>query len=72
MDDEAMWKRRFLLVTAARLAGVAIIALGLAVGLTNLVAVGGERTIGAILIVIGTIDSAFAPIILKSRWNGSA
>lgn len=72
MDDEALWKRRFLLVTLVRLAGIAIIALGVAVAMTDIVAVGGERTIGAILIVVGTIDSAFAPSLLKSRWNGGA
>lgn len=69
MTDEAIWKRRFLLFTLARLSGLAIIGLGLLVAFTDLLFPGGHRQVGALIIVVGTIELAFLPHILKQRWK---
>ena len=68
-DDEAIWKQRFLMFSLVRISGVAIIALGLAIAFTDLVRDGGWRGLGALIIVLGTIDAAFAPMLLKRSWR---
>ena len=68
-DDEVKWRNRLLVMTLVRLSGVAIIGLGLVVALTGLVVPGGNRIAGAMLIVVGTFDAAFAPLLVKRMWD---
>ena len=69
MDDEALWKRRFLIFTLVRLAGLATFFLGIAIAYTGVVREGGWPTVGLIVAVMGLIDAVFAPLILKKQWE---
>ena len=68
-DDEAMWKRRFFLLTAVRLAGVSLIALGLGIAFSDFFFAGGNRLVGALVIMVGTLESAFGPVLLQRAWR---
>ena len=69
MDDEAVWKRRFLTFALLRLAGVATIFLGVAIAYTNLVREGGWPAVGMVIAAMGLIDAVFAPRFLKKQWE---
>lgn len=69
MDDEAVWKRRFLVFAAVRLFGLAVFFLGLAIAYSGLVREGGWPAVGAIIAIMGVIDAVFAPRILRKQWE---
>ncbi|HEY0163850.1 MAG TPA: hypothetical protein VGB39_00585 [Sphingomicrobium sp.] len=69
MDDEALWKRRFLTFTLVRLAGLAIFFLGVAIAFSDLVRDGGWPIVGGIIAIIGLVDAVFSPRILKKIWE---
>ena len=68
MDDDTA-RRRLLLYSLARLGGLAIFFLGLAIVYTDLVRVGGWPQLGAVVAIMGVIDAMFAPILLKKAWD---
>ena len=68
-DDERKWRNRLLLMTLVRLSGIAIISAGLLIAFSDLLVPGGSRVIGALVIVAGTIDAAFAPVLLQRNWD---
>ncbi len=69
MDDEAVWKRRFDIFAAVRLAGLATFFLGIAIAYTGLIRQGGWPTLGMIVAIIGLIDAVLAPRLLKKQWE---
>lgn len=69
MRDEELWKKRFQIFAAIRLAGVATFLLGLAIAFSNLVRPGGWPLLGGVLAIIGAIDALVAPRILKRGWE---
>lgn len=69
MDDEDLWRRRFFAYTAVRLGGLAIFFLGIAIAYSNLVREGGWPQLGAIIAILGAIDTVFAPRLLKKGWD---
>ena len=69
MDDEALWRKRFMLFMAVRLAGMAVLVLGVVIALSDLVRDGGWPLVGAIVAIMGAIDALFAPRILKKYWQ---
>lgn len=69
MDDEALWKRRFLVFTLVRLAGLAIFFLGIAIAFTDVVREGGWPVVGAPIAIIGVIDAVFSPKMLRKIWE---
>ena len=69
MDDEALWKRRFHIFAAVRLAGLALFFLGVAIAFTDLLREGGWPLVGAVVAVFGLIDAVLAPRILKRQWD---
>jgi hypothetical protein len=69
MNDEELWKRRFLGLMLVRLAGLAMMVLGVAIMFTDLIRVGGWPQLGAIITIFGAIDSLFAARILKRSWE---
>ena len=69
MTDDDLYKSRFLLFAAARLAGVAVMGLGVAVAFSDLVRAGGFRQLGGLLIAVGTIELVIVPLLLKRRWD---
>jgi hypothetical protein len=68
MDDEALWKHRFLVFMLARLFGVATFLLGIAIAYTDLLRPGGWPAVGAVLAIIGAIDAVVSPRLLKKYW----
>ena len=69
MTEQDPYKKRFLLFAAARLSGLAIMGLGIAVAFTDLVRDGGFRQLGGLLIALGTIELVVVPLILKRGWD---
>lgn len=69
MDDELLWKRRFLIFMAVRLFGLITFLLGVAITYTDLARAGGWPALGAIVIVIGLLDAVLAPMLLKRIWD---
>ena len=69
MDDEALWKRRFLIFTLVRLGGLAIFFLGVAVAFSDLARHGGWPAVGAVIAIVGLIAAVFSPRLLKKMWE---
>ena len=69
MDDEELWKRRFLVFTLVRLAGLAIFFLGIAIAFSDLVREGGWPLVGAPIAIIGVVDAVFSTKILRKIWE---
>ncbi len=69
MADEELWKRRFQLFVLVRLAGIATILLGIAIGYSDLVREGGWPAVGLVVAIMGAIDAVFAPRLLKKLWD---
>jgi len=68
MDDDTA-RRRLLLYSLARLGGLAIFFLGLAIIYTDLVRPGGWPQVGAVVAIMGVIDATFVPRLLKKAWD---
>lgn len=69
MDDEDQARTRLLVYSGVRFGGLAIFFLGIAIIYTNLVRPGGWPRVGAIIAILGVIDSIFAPRLLKKAWG---
>ena len=68
MDDDVA-RQRLLVYTFVRFVGLAIFFLGIAIIYTNLVRPGGWPQLGAIIAIVGVIDSVLAPRLLKRAWD---
>ena len=68
MDDDVA-RQRLLVYSFVRLVGLAIFFLGIAIIYTNLVRPGGWPQLGAIVAILGVIDSVLAPRLLKRAWD---
>jgi hypothetical protein len=68
MDDDVA-RQRLLVYTLVRLIGLAIFFLGIAIIYTDLVRPGGWPQLGAIIAIVGVIDSVLAPRLLKRSWD---
>lgn len=71
MADENLWRRRFYVYSAVRLGGLAIFFLGIAIAYSNLLRQGGWPQLGAVIAILGAIDTVFAPRLLKKAWDES-
>ena len=69
MDDEAKWKRRFVISMTVRLAALAVFMLGVAIAYFDVLRPGGWPQVGAIIALIGAIDALFAPRLLHAYWR---
>lgn len=69
MADEDQWRRRFQLYMGARLFGLATFLAGLAIVFTDLLRPGGWPVVGSIVMVLGLLDAAVAPRLLKKQWE---
>ena len=67
--DEDIYRKRLLLYSLTRFAGLAIFFLGLAIIYTDLLREGGWPQVGAIVAIMGVIDALFAPRMLKKLWD---
>ena len=68
MDDDKA-RQRLLLYSVARLGGLAIFFLGVAIIYTDLVRPGGWPQVGAVIAIMGVVDAMFVPRILKKAWD---
>jgi hypothetical protein len=68
MDDDVA-RRRLLVHSLVRFAGLAIFLLGIAVIYTSLLRPGGWPQLGAIIAIMGAIDAVLAPRLLKKAWD---
>ena len=69
MADDELWRRRFQTFMLVRLAGLAVLVLGVVIALGDLVREGGWPLLGAVIGFMGAIDAIFAPRILKKAWE---
>ena len=69
MVDDARARNRLLAYSAVRFAGLGIFFVGIAIIYTNLLRPGGWPQVGAIVAIMGVIDTFFAPRLLKKAWN---
>ena len=68
MPDDAEWKRRLALYSAARLPGLAVFMLGIAIAYSNLIRPGGWPQVGAVLAIVGAVASILLPRLVRRRW----
>jgi hypothetical protein len=66
--DAAEWKRRLALYSAARVPGLAIFMLGIAIAYSNLLRPGGWPQVGAVLAIVGGVGSILLPRAVRRRW----
>jgi len=69
MIDDDTARQRLLVYSFVRFVGLAIFFLGIAIIYTNLVRPGGWPQLGAIVAILGVIDSVLAPRLLKRAWD---
>jgi hypothetical protein len=69
MADEDKWKRRFHLFMAARLFGLAMFLLGIAIMFTGILRPGGWSVAGSIVVILGLLDAVVAPKLMKKQWD---
>jgi len=68
-NDNVVAKRRLAIYSLVRLGGLAIFFLGIAIMYTKLVRPGGWPQRGAIVAILGVVDSLLAPRLLKRAWD---
>jgi hypothetical protein len=68
-DDELIWRKRMAVYSLARLGGLIIFFLGIAIMYTDLARRGGWPQVGAVIAILGVIDAMFAPRLLKRTWD---
>ena len=69
MDDEALWRKRFMMFMLVRVAGLAVFLLGVAIAYFDILRPGGWPQVGAIIAILGALDAIFAPRMLKTIWE---
>ena len=69
MDDQKVWRKRFYAYMLARLGGLAVFFLGIAIAYTDLIREGGWPQVGAIVAILGVIDALFLPRVVKKAWE---
>jgi hypothetical protein len=67
--DEAIWKRRFALYTAARIGGLGIFLIGVAIAYSNVVRPGGWPQLGAAIAILGVVNALLMPGVIKRAWE---
>lgn len=62
-------RARFFAIQLARLGGVVLVLLGMAVWRGDLLAEGGVPLVGGVLILLGMVELALVPKVLARRWR---
>lgn len=68
-NDEALWRKRFLVFAGVRLFGVAVFLLGIAIAFSDLAREGGWPLVGGLVAIAGAIDAVLSPRLLKKMWE---
>ena len=69
MTDEAEWKKRFLLFSVLRIAGLGLFLLGIGIAFSDLLKPGGWPLLGGIFAVVGALEAVLIGRILKKGWR---
>lgn len=69
MNNEKLWRKRFMTAMLARLFGLTVMLLGVAITFTDLLRQGGWPLVGGLLVIGGAIDALFAPRLMKKAWE---
>jgi hypothetical protein len=70
MDDrEKLYRQRFLIYSLLRLGGLVIFFLGIAIAYSDLVRPGGWPQVGAIIAIVGALDTILLPRFFKKSWD---
>ena len=69
MVEDDVWRKRLLLYSLVRFGGLVIFFLGVAIIYTDLLRPGGWPQVGAVIAIMGAIDTLFAPRLLKKLWD---
>ena len=69
MEDEAIWKRRFLIFSIVRISGLAIFIGGLGIAFADWIQAGGLPQLGIPLALLGLVEAVLAPRLLKRAWR---
>lgn len=67
--NEAMWRNRFIMINLVRIAGTAIVLLGLLVWQGDLAREGGWPAVGLPMVIAGLFGSFIAPRLLAKKWR---
>lgn len=62
-------RARFFAIQFARLSGVLVVFLGMAVSQTDLVFDGGAPILGGVLMLLGLVEFALVPKLLARKWR---
>lgn len=68
-DDDALWKRRFLIFTFVRLSALLLVLAGLGIAAGDIVRPGGWRAGGLALVLLGVGEMLFVPRLLRKGWE---
>lgn len=69
VNDDRKARDRLLVYTAARLTGLVILLMGVAVMYTDWLRPGGWPQVGALIAILGAIDSLAVPLLLRRIWQ---
>ena len=69
MDEESIWRRRFVVFMAVRLLALVLVLAGMGIWIGDYVRPGGWPLLGAVLVAIGLADGLIVPRLLKRRWD---
>ena len=69
MNDDDLWRNRFIMVNLVRIGGTAVVLLGLGIWYTDLVRPGGVAAIGLPLAIAGLVASFWGPVALARHWK---
>lgn len=68
-DQDRVARSRFLALTLARLGGVVVVMLGIAIWQSDLVVDGGSAALGVPVFLLGLAETMFLPKFMASKWR---
>lgn len=67
--NDDVWRKRFQIFLLARMFGLAMFFVGIAIAFSDLLRPGGWPLVGGLISIAGAIDAVFAPRLLKKYWQ---
>lgn len=68
-DNDALWKRRFLLFALLRVSGLILFFIGMTIAFSDFVRPGGHLAIGMVVIGLGLVEALLGPVLLRQHWE---
>lgn len=69
MNEDNVWRDRFIIVNLVRIGGTAVVLLGLGIWYTDLLRPGGVAAVGLPLAIAGLVVSFWGPVFLARHWK---